>query len=74
MKVKILETSERLGVKKGEIYNANRYVYDPTEKVTLLSRESDGYDPKCNQYVDEVAFLMDDKWWLVKDNVYIPET
>lgn len=73
MKVKILETNERLGVKKGEIYNAQRYPYDPQEKVTLLSRDPDGYEPECNQYVHEVAFLISGKWMVVKDNVYIPE-
>jgi len=71
MKVKILETSERLGVKKGGIYKAQRYTYDPTEKVTLLSREPDGYDPGCNQYVNEVAFWIGGEWMVVENNTYV---
>jgi len=73
MKVKILETNERLGVKKGEIYNAQRYTYDPQSKVTLLSRDPDGYNPLCNQYVNEVAFLISGEWMVVEDNVFVAE-
>ena len=73
MKVKILETSERLGVKAGEIYQAERYQYDPQEKVSLLARESDGYDPGCNQYFSEVAFWIQGQWMVVQGNQYVPE-
>ena len=51
MRVKILKTDKRLGIKKGEIYKVKRYWLDPQEKVTLLSRETDDYNPKCNQYI-----------------------
>lgn len=72
MKVKILETDERLGVIAGEIYEAERYRYDPQEKVTLLSREPDGYDPECNQYiVGDIAILMQDKWMVVEGGTYV---
>lgn len=57
MKVRILETNERLGIKKGEIYKAVRYWLDPTEKVTLLKRIPDGYNPECNQYIEEIETL-----------------
>ena len=73
MRVKILEDDERLGVKHGEIYQAERYRYDPQEKVSLLSREDDGYDPKCNQYIDEVAFWIRGEWMVVRDGKYVPQ-
>lgn len=56
MKVKILRTDERLGVKAGEVYEARRYKYDPTGKIELISREGDGYTPQCTQYMSEIAF------------------
>jgi len=73
MRIRILETDKRLGVKKGEIYKARRYHYDPQEKVTLLGREPDGYDPECNQYINEVAFWIDNQWMCVVDGQYIKE-
>ena len=57
MKVEILKTDKRLGIKKGEVYNAIRYWLDPKEKVTLLSRVLDGYNPHCNQYFEEIKIL-----------------
>jgi hypothetical protein len=73
MRVKILETNVRLGVIAGEVYQAERYKYDPQEKVTLLSREPDGHDPECNQYLDGVAFWVQGQWLVVKDGQYVPE-
>jgi len=57
MRVKILRTDDRLGVKAGEIYSAKRYWLDPQTKVELIAREPDGHDPCCNQYFSEVEFL-----------------
>ena len=62
MIVRIQKTDERLGVKAGEIYQAERYRYDPHEKVTLVARQPDGYNPECNQYVHEVDFWIDGAW------------
>lgn len=73
MKVKILETDKRLGIKKGEIYKAERYRYDPHEKISLLSREPDGYEPMCNQYLSDVAYWMQGQWMVIRDNTYVPE-
>lgn len=73
MRVKVLKTDDRLGVTAGEVYQAKRYKYDPQEKVSLLSREPDGYDPECNQYIDNVAFWMQGQWMVVRDNQYVPE-
>lgn len=72
MKVKILKTDERLGISEGEIYAARRYRHDPQEKVELLSREPDGYDPMCNQYIDSVAHLINGQWMVVEDGKYVP--
>lgn len=58
MKVRILKTDERLGIKAGEIYKAYRYRYDP-EKVVLDSRVPDGYDPMCTQYLGCVEIVRD---------------
>jgi len=74
MRVKVLETNERLGVKEGEIYSAKRYWLDPQSKVTLLAREPDGYNPECNQYVSEIAIWMHPgEWMVVRNNVFVPE-
>lgn len=72
MKVKILKTDSRLGITKGEIYEASNYRYDPG-KITLDSREGDKYDPGCNQYKSEVAFMIRGAWMIIKNNRYIPE-
>ena len=57
VRVEILETQERLGIRAGEIYEATPYWLDPQEKVTLLSRVPDGFDPECNQYIDQVRVI-----------------
>ena len=72
MRVKILKTDDRLGIKEGEIYKAKRYHLDP-EKVSLIARETDGYDPCCNQYFNEVAFWMRERWMVVRDGQYVPK-
>ena len=74
MRVKILETDERLGVTAGEIYEAKRYRYDPQEKYELISREPDGHDPECNQYIDGVATWIQNQWMIVgSDGAFVPE-
>ena len=57
MIVEILKTDKSLGIKKGERYHAIRYFLDPSEKVTLLGRVPDGYNPNCNQYRSEIKFI-----------------
>ena len=74
MRIKILTTDERLGVEAGEIYKAERYCLDPFEKVSLLSREPDGHDPLCNQYINSVAHWIQGQWMVVEGGKYIPET
>lgn len=57
MQVLILKTDNRLGIKENEIYEAEPYWLDPTEKVTLLKRIPDGYNPMCNQYRNTLKIL-----------------
>ena len=64
MRVRILKTDERLGIKVGEIYSATAYRYDHS-KITLEWREWDRYDPQCNQYKTDVAFWMADRWQVI---------
>jgi len=53
----IKESDKRLGVKKGEIYAAERYHLDPHEKCKLLYRLPDMHEPMCNQYWGDVEVM-----------------
>lgn len=55
--VEVLHDDERLGLTAGEHYVAQLYWLDPGCKVTLLARVGDGWDPLCNQYVQDVLWL-----------------
>ena len=59
MKVKILKNDKRTGVKKGEIYEAETYYLDP-EKVVLLRRVSDDYEPLCTEYKENIEFIIEE--------------
>jgi len=62
MIVEILKTDKRLGVKAGQIYQAEKYWLDP-DKVTLLrrltkkERKPIGKEPLVNQYTSDVRVL-----------------
>ena len=56
MKVKVLKTDTRLGVKENEVYEAVKYPLD-SSKVILESRVPDGYDPMCTHYWYEVEVI-----------------
>ena len=56
MIVQLLEDDSRFKIKKGEIFKAQVYQLDP-EKITLLKRLPDGFDPECNQYRESVKIL-----------------
>lgn len=73
MRVKILKDDPRFGIKAGDVFSAERYRYDPQEKVTLLHRDGDGYDPQCNQYISEVAMWIAGQWMIVEGGRYVPE-
>ena len=72
MKVKMLKNDERFKIKKGDIFEAQRYHYDP-DKITLLKRESDGFDPECNQYKESLAYWIQGQWMILDGNKYVPE-
>ena len=71
MRVQILKTDERLGVKAGEVYEAHRYGLDP-DKMTLDGRVPDGYDPSCNLYLHEVLYWLGGKWHKIEGYQYVP--
>ena len=48
--VELLKDEPRFKIKKGDRFKAICYWLDPQDKVTLLSRIGDGYDPECNEY------------------------
>ena len=56
MVVQLLKDDPRFKLKKGEIFEAQVYWLDP-EKITLLKRLPDGFDPECNQYRGSVKIL-----------------
>lgn len=47
---------ERMGLKAGDILVCVPYWLDPA-KLTVLRRESDGWDPECNVYRHQVERL-----------------
>lgn len=51
----LCKDDERFGLLAGDILRCIAYPYD--SKVSVLFREWDGYDPECNQYMHNVAFL-----------------
>ena len=52
----LLKDDPRFGLNKGDILVGETYWLDP-DKVTIHYRESDGFDPECNQYRDDVRFI-----------------
>jgi len=42
------------GLKAGDILECIPYHLDPQEKLTVVQRVSDGYDPECNVYRSSV--------------------
>jgi len=56
MIVMIMKSDKGTGVKRGEVYQASRAGYD-SDKVILESREPDGRDPGCAEYVYNVKIL-----------------
>ena len=59
MRVKIKEDNDDFKLKKGDIFDAEKY---DDCKVSLLNRESDGFDPECNAYIHQVLFFVNKKW------------
>lgn len=55
----LLADDERFGLRAGDVLVCVPYWLDPACKLTVLRRESDGYDPSCNVYRHEVRALAD---------------
>jgi len=73
MRIKVLETDTRLGIKAGEIYEGQRYGYDAS-KISLIARVPDGYDPFCNLYMHEAAYWIKNQWMVIgSGGQYVPE-
>lgn len=56
IQVRILKTDDHIGVTEGEVYEATSYWLDP-DKVTLLARVPDGWNPECNEYRHNVEVI-----------------
>jgi hypothetical protein len=55
MRMEMREDDPHFGLSKGDVLICIKYKYD--DKVTVIRRESDGYDPRCNQYTGSVNLL-----------------
>jgi hypothetical protein len=55
MVYELLVDDERCGLKEGDRLLCIRYPYD--QKVTVVQRLSDGFDPECNMYLHDVMFI-----------------
>lgn len=51
----LLADDPRFGLEAGDILRCVTYPWD--SKVSVLFREWDGYNPECNQYLHDVAFI-----------------
>ena len=54
-RLRMLHDDLRFGLAAGDVLVCVPYPYD--EKWTVLRRESDGFDPECNQYVSDVEWI-----------------
>ena len=63
MLVEILETDKKTGVKKGQIYQAERYFLDPANKVVLVKRFTKkdrkpiSKKPNCTEYLSNIKII-----------------
>lgn len=53
--VRMKADDDRFGLKAGDVLAVIPYWLDPAEKWTVLRRVSDGFDPGCNVYRDQVV-------------------
>ena len=51
---RLLEDDGRMRLSKGDVLLCVPYWLDPAEKLTVVRRESDGFDPQCNVYRSQV--------------------
>ena len=52
----LLKDDERFGLTAGDVLIGRPYWLDP-DKVTVERRESDGFDPRCNQYGTDLRWI-----------------
>ncbi|MGN6128648.1 MAG: hypothetical protein ACTHON_18995 [Humibacter sp.] len=45
----------RMGLMAGDVLLCVPYWLDPGEKLTVVARQSDGFEPACNVYRSEVT-------------------
>jgi hypothetical protein len=55
--VKLKEDDERFGMKAGDVLEVEPYWLDPSDKLTVIRRVSDGFDPGCNVYRSQVTVV-----------------
>jgi len=55
----LLADDERFGLRAGDVLICVPYWLDPGDKLTVLRRESDGFDPSCNVYRSQVRRATD---------------
>lgn len=51
---RLKEDDERFGLKSGDVLICIPYFYEHDEKLSVIRRESDGFDPDCNVYRAQV--------------------
>lgn len=52
--VEMKADDERFGLMAGDVLEVEPYWLDPAEKWTVIRRVSDGFDPRCNVYRNQV--------------------
>ena len=57
--VRFIEDDPEFSINAGDEFEAWVYYLDPGEKVTLIRRLGDGFDPECNAYARQIEFV---KW------------
>lgn len=55
MLVKLKADDVQFGLAAGDVLEVEPYWLDPTDKLTVIRRISDGYDPNCNVYRSQVS-------------------
>jgi len=57
MIVRIKKDDPDFEIKAGDVFLAKPYWLDPGDKVTLIKRLSDDFDPGCNAYRSQVEVV-----------------
>lgn len=57
MIVRMKDDDTRMGLKKGDVLEVTPYWLDPADKLTVVRRLSDDFDPSCNVYRSQVEVI-----------------